>query len=67
MVDASAESCDPVVDFRIFEISYKEAPDAKKGDAMLDLKEGASKADLLKAMEGHILGQGQLMGRYQRS
>jgi Raf kinase inhibitor-like YbhB/YbcL family protein len=36
-------------------------------DAMLDLKEGATKADLLKAMEGHILGQGQLMGRYSRS
>jgi Raf kinase inhibitor-like YbhB/YbcL family protein len=36
-------------------------------DTMLDLKEGASKADLLNAIEGHILGQGQLMGRYSRS
>lgn len=35
-------------------------------DAMLDLREGATKAQLLKAMDGHILGQGQLMGRYQR-
>jgi Raf kinase inhibitor-like YbhB/YbcL family protein len=35
-------------------------------DTMLDLKPGATKAQLLKAMEGHILGQGQLMGTYQR-
>jgi Raf kinase inhibitor-like YbhB/YbcL family protein len=35
-------------------------------DAMLDLKEGAKKKDLEKAMEGHILAQGQLMGTYQR-
>jgi hypothetical protein len=32
----------------------------------LDLKPGATKDQLLKAMEGHILAQGQLMGRYQK-
>lgn len=31
------------------------------------LPPGASKADLLRVMEGHILGEGALMGRYQRS
>ena len=35
-------------------------------DRMLDLKPGATKKDLLKAMEGHVLGEGQLMGMYQR-
>ncbi len=35
-------------------------------DTKLDLKAGASKADLEKAMQGHILGQAELMGRYQR-
>ena len=35
-------------------------------DARLDLKPGASKADLEKAMATHILAQGQLMGRYKR-
>jgi len=35
-------------------------------DAVLDLKPGASKKDLLKAMEEHILAQGQLIGIYQR-
>ncbi len=35
-------------------------------DARLDLQPGASKADLEKAMEKHILAQGQLMGRYKR-
>lgn len=35
-------------------------------DAMLDLDAGSTKADLLKAMEGHVLAQGQLMGTYQR-
>ena len=32
----------------------------------LTLPAGASKQDLLKAMYGHILGQGQLMGRFKR-
>jgi Raf kinase inhibitor-like YbhB/YbcL family protein len=35
-------------------------------DAMLDLKAGSTKDQLLKAMEGHILAQGQLMGKYKR-
>ena len=35
-------------------------------DALLNLKAGASKADVEKAMAGHILAQATLMGRYQR-
>ena len=35
-------------------------------DAMTGLAPGATKADLLKAMDGHVLGEGKLMGRYQR-
>ncbi len=35
-------------------------------DTMLDLPAGCSKAQLLKAMEGHVLSEGQLMGRYSR-
>ena len=35
-------------------------------DAELSLGGDAEKADLLKAMEGHILGVGQVMGTYQR-
>ncbi len=35
-------------------------------DAMLDLKPGATKAQLLKAMEGHILAEAHLMGKYTR-
>jgi Raf kinase inhibitor-like YbhB/YbcL family protein len=35
-------------------------------DAELKLPPGATKAQLLKAMEGHILAQGQLMGHYKR-
>jgi Raf kinase inhibitor-like YbhB/YbcL family protein len=35
-------------------------------DAELSLKPGATKKDLLRAMEGHILAQGQLMGTYKR-
>lgn len=33
---------------------------------MLSLEEGASKAELEKAMEGHILGQAELIGLYKR-
>jgi Raf kinase inhibitor-like YbhB/YbcL family protein len=32
----------------------------------LDLPTGATKADLEKAMKGHILAEGQLMGTYKR-
>jgi len=35
-------------------------------DTLLDLEEGASKAEVEKAMQGHILAQGQLMGKYGR-
>src|SRR5712692_1015859 len=36
-------------------------------DSELPLKPGATKADLEKAMEGHVVTQGQLMGTYRRS
>jgi Raf kinase inhibitor-like YbhB/YbcL family protein len=35
-------------------------------DTVLTLDPGASKAELEKAMQGHILGQGLLMGRYKK-
>ncbi len=35
-------------------------------DTALQLKAGCTKAELLKAMAGHILAEGQLMGRYSR-
>lgn len=35
-------------------------------DTELTLAEGANKADLLKAMEGHIIGQGSLVSLYER-
>ena len=35
-------------------------------DALLDLTPGATKKDLERAMEKHILAQAQLMGTYQR-
>lgn len=35
-------------------------------DAALGLKPGLDKPQLLKAMKGHILAQGELMGTYQR-
>jgi Raf kinase inhibitor-like YbhB/YbcL family protein len=36
-------------------------------DTPLTLVAGALKVQVLKAVEGHILAQGQLMGKYQRS
>jgi Raf kinase inhibitor-like YbhB/YbcL family protein len=36
-------------------------------DAALDLGPGATKAELLKAMEGHILTEAQIIGKYKRS
>jgi Raf kinase inhibitor-like YbhB/YbcL family protein len=36
-------------------------------DAMLDLPSSTRKADLLKAMDGHVLAEGQLMGKYSRT
>ncbi|MGE4297598.1 MAG: YbhB/YbcL family Raf kinase inhibitor-like protein [Desulfovibrionaceae bacterium] len=35
-------------------------------DTQLPLKAGVRKADLVRAMEGHILGQARLLGRYAR-
>jgi len=35
-------------------------------DAMTGLPPGATRADLLKVMGGHVLGEGKLMGTYQR-
>ena len=35
-------------------------------DKMLDLKAGAAKHEVEKAMQGHIIAQCQLMGRYEK-
>ena len=35
-------------------------------DTMLDLKAGATKDDVLRAMEGHVLARGQLMGTVKK-
>ncbi len=35
-------------------------------DSMLDLAPGATKAQVEKAMKGHVLAEGQLMGKYKR-
>lgn len=35
-------------------------------DTEINLETGATKSELLKAMEGHILAEGQLMGKYER-
>ena len=35
-------------------------------DTVLNLKAGATKAQLLDAIEGHILAKGELMGKYSR-
>lgn len=35
-------------------------------DAVLDLKPGLTKADLLEAMKGHIVGEGELVAIYER-
>jgi Raf kinase inhibitor-like YbhB/YbcL family protein len=36
-------------------------------DKKLDNHPGITKSELLKAMKGHILSEGQLMGKYKRS
>lgn len=35
-------------------------------DTSLDLSANPTKADVVRAMEGHVLAEGQLMGRYKR-
>jgi Raf kinase inhibitor-like YbhB/YbcL family protein len=35
-------------------------------DTMLGLKPGSSKKELLKAMEGHVLSEGALMGKFTK-
>ncbi len=35
-------------------------------DTKLDLKPALTKKDLVRAMDGHILGEGELMGTYQK-
>ena len=35
-------------------------------DEEINLEAGTTKEELLKAMEGHVLAEGQLMGRYER-
>jgi hypothetical protein len=35
-------------------------------DKMLDLKEGVSKKQVERAMQGHVLAHAQLMGRYEK-
>ncbi|UCF95675.1 MAG: YbhB/YbcL family Raf kinase inhibitor-like protein [Desulfobacterales bacterium] len=35
-------------------------------DTSINLESGTTKAQLLEAMEGHILAEGQLMGKYKR-
>ena len=35
-------------------------------DGILDLEPGAKKKDLLQAIEGRILAEGRLIGRYKR-
>lgn len=35
-------------------------------DMVIDLNPGATKSELVKAMEGHILSEGKLMGKYSR-
>lgn len=35
-------------------------------DNMLDLEPGVTKKQLLQAMEGHVIGEAQLIGKYKR-
>ena len=41
-------------------------PSAWALDADLTVPPRATKADLLKAMDGHVLGRAELIGRYNR-
>jgi len=35
-------------------------------DANLDLKPGLNRAELLAAVQGHVIGQGELVAMYER-
>jgi hypothetical protein len=35
-------------------------------DKKMGLSAGSTKAQLLKAMEGHVMAEGELIGRYKR-
>lgn len=35
-------------------------------DTMLDLEEGVTKADVIAAMEGHVIEKAELMGKYKK-
>jgi hypothetical protein len=35
-------------------------------DAKLDLRAGANRGELERTMKGHVLAQGELMGKYGR-
>ena len=35
-------------------------------NTMLELPEGTSKADVLKAMQGHVIERAELIGKYKR-
>jgi Raf kinase inhibitor-like YbhB/YbcL family protein len=35
-------------------------------DTVSELKPGLTKSDLLRAMNGHVIAEGELMGTYQR-
>jgi phosphatidylethanolamine-binding protein (PEBP) family uncharacterized protein len=35
-------------------------------DTVLDLKPGLTRAELLEAIKGHVIGQGELVATYER-
>ena len=54
---------------RIFRRNYEEHKDntaLRALDTVLNLEPGLDKKQLLKAIEGHIMDQAELMGRYKR-
>ena len=36
-------------------------------DTLLDLPEGSTKSEVLKAMEGHVIAEGEIVRRYERN
>src|SRR5262249_34951218 len=61
-------------DFGIVEYGGPKPPDGEQRyyfklyalDILLDLKDGAERDEIEAAMEGHVLGEATLMGRYAR-